>query len=297
MEPGKEPHAAREPRVGQPSSRTMFRTPLFIIPSSSHFFNKVRPVFKNGDKLLMSNYCPISILSSLSKIFEKIIYKRLFYFFDKHKLLLPNQYDFRPGFNTTHAITDIFTTTAYESMNNNQYTGLIFLDLEKVCDSVDYNLVSKLNHYRIRCVARSLLSSYLTNWKQSVTINNYCSTSLNINNGVPQWSTLGPLIFLIYINDLGNNIVSNPRLFADGTCICISADTITNLEYLINSELLSINNWLNAKKLILNALKSKALIIPPKTGQPVPNLKLTIDSREISIVDSVSYLTFYLDNN
>ena len=79
---------------------------------------KVIPVFKTGDMLLMSNYSLISILSSFLKIFEKIIYKRLFSFFDKHKVLSPNQYGFRPGFNTTHAITNI-VTTADEDMSNN----------------------------------------------------------------------------------------------------------------------------------------------------------------------------------
>ena len=72
--------------------------------------------------------------------------------------------------------------------------------------------------------------------------------------------------------------------------------TTTNLEYLMNSELLSVNNWLSVNKLILSALKSKALIIPPKTQQQTPNLKITIDSSEISVVDSVKYLGVYLDN-
>ena len=214
---------------------------------------KIIPVFKTGDKLLMSNNRSISILSSFSKIFEKCIYKRLFSFFNKRKVLSPNEYGFRTGFNTTHAITDI-VTTAYENMGNNHYTGLIFLDLKKAFDTVSQKiLLSKLNHYGIRGVAHSLLSSYLTNRKQSVTINNYCSTPLNISNGVPLESTLGPLLFLIYINDLENSILTNPRLFADDTCICVNADTISNLEYLINSELPRVNNWLNANKLILNA--------------------------------------------
>ena len=102
--------------------------------------------------------------------------------------------------------------------------------------------------------------------------------------------------FLIYVNDLENSIFTNPHLFANDTCICVNADTIYNLEYLINSKLLSINNWLNANKLILNALKSKALIIPPKTRQQAPNLKITIDSCKISVVESVKYLGIYLDN-
>ena len=101
---------------------------------------KIIPVLKTGDELLMSNYRHILILSSYSKIFEKIIYERLFSFFDKHKVLSPNQYGFRPGFKTTHTITDI-VTSAYENMSNNHYTGLIFLDLEKAFDTVYHNIL------------------------------------------------------------------------------------------------------------------------------------------------------------
>ena len=113
---------------------------------------------------------------------KNVFIKDYFSFFDKHKVLSPNQYDFRPEFNTTHAITDI-VTTAYENMNSNHYTGLTFLDLKKAFDTFPHILLSKLNHHGNRGVAHSLLSSYITNWKQSVTINNYCSTPLNINNG------------------------------------------------------------------------------------------------------------------
>ena len=203
---------------------------------------------------------------------------------------------FRPGFNTTNAITDI-VSTAYETVGNNHYSGLIFLDLKRAFDTVNHNiLLSKLNLYGIQGFAHSFLSSYLTYRKQSVSINNYCSTPLNINNGVPQESTLGPLLFLIYVNDLENSILTNPRLFADGTCICVDADAISNLEYLMNSELPRVNNWLNANKLILNALKSKALIIPPKTREQVSNLEITTDSSQIFVVKSVKYLGIYLGN-
>ena len=178
-------------------------------------------------------------------------------------------------------------TTAYENMSNNHYSGLILCDLKKAFDTVNHNvLLSKLSLYEIRGVVHSLLSSYLTNRKQRVTINNYCSTPLNINNGVPQGSTLRPLLFFININDLENSIFTNPHLFADDACICVNADTISNLEYLLNTELLSVNNWPNANELIQNALKSKALIIHPKTRQQGPNLNITIDSCQISVVES-----------
>ena len=98
----------------------------------------------------MSNYSPISLSSSLSKIFEKIIYKRRFSFFDKHKVLSPHQYSFRPGFNTTHAIAHI-VTSAFENMSSSHHTGLIFLDLKKAFGTVNHDiLLSKQNHYWIR---------------------------------------------------------------------------------------------------------------------------------------------------
>ena len=105
----------------------------------------------------MSNYRHISILSNFAKIFEKIIYKRLFSFFDKHIVLSPNQCGFRPGFNTTHVITDI-VTTVYKNLSNNHNTGLIFLDLKKAFDTVNHSiLLSKLNHYEIRGAAQFII--------------------------------------------------------------------------------------------------------------------------------------------
>ena len=107
----------------------------------------------------MSNYRPVSMLCSLSKIFEKIIYKRLFFFFffGKHKFLLSNQYSFRYGFNATHAIMDV-VTTAYENIINNHYTGLIFLDLKKAFDIVNHNiLLGKLNHYARSCAQLTII--------------------------------------------------------------------------------------------------------------------------------------------
>ena len=182
-------------------------------------------------------------------------------------------------------------------MTYNYYTGPIFLDLKKAFDTVNHNILfSKPNHCGIRGVAHSLLSSYLTNRKQSVTINNYCFTPLNINNGVPQGSTLRPLLFLIYIINLENIIFTNPHSFADDTCICVNADTLSDMKYSIYSELKSAKNWLKANKLILNALKSKALIKPPKTRQQPPNFKITIESCQISVAEFVKYLGIYFDN-
>ena len=126
------------------------------------------------------------------------------------------------------------TTTT--NINNHEFTGLVFLDLKKAFDSVSHSiLLRKLNHYDIRRQAHNLLSSYLEDRKQYVTDNNITSTTESIEYGVPQGSTLGPLLFLIYINDIVNSTSSLPRLFADDTCLNINADSLSNLKLIINS--------------------------------------------------------------
>ena len=225
---------------------------------------KVIPVFKAGDKGKVSNYRPISLLSVFSKILEKLVYTRTVDFLNSHSVLVPTQYGFRPKFSTIHAVLDIITS-CYDNMAINMYTGLALLDLAKAFDTVNHNiLLKKLDHYGIRGIANDFFRSYLTNRRQIVSINNSNSSLKFINIGVLQGSNLGPLLFLLFINDLPNCLESVPRLFADDTCLQVCAPSVEQLELKLNSELTKICKWMFANKLTLNASKSQALVISPK---------------------------------
>ena len=134
--------------------------------------SKVIPLFKKGDKLDVSNYRPISILTCFTKIFEKVIFNCLLNFFNKHSVLVSNQYGFQENCSTSHAILDILTST-YDNINNNQYTGMVTLDITKPFDTVCHKrFLIKLDHYGIRGTAFNLIQSYLNNRLQYVYINN-----------------------------------------------------------------------------------------------------------------------------
>ena len=191
---------------------------------------KIVPIFKKGERNNPTNYRTILILTSLAKIFDRIIYKRLITFLNKHKVILDTQYGFQSNGSTNHALTDVITNS-FENINKNLYTGLIFLDLKKVFNTVNHKiLLLKLNHYRIRGQANNLLRAFLKR-KQFVSINNHESPLLSNDYGVPQGSTQGPLLFLLYINDLPSSVNCTPRLFADDTCLLFSAPNPSKLHF------------------------------------------------------------------
>ena len=138
---------------------------------------------------------------------------------------------------------DVITAT-YDNIQNNLFTGLIFVDLKKAFDTVCHKtLLSKLFSYGIRGVALDLLTSYLNSRQQFVSLNQNQSDMIEVKLGIPQGSTLGPLFFLIYINDLPNAVNCVPRLFADDTCLVIQATNLDTLQTKINNELKTLYNW------------------------------------------------------
>ena len=222
---------------------------------------KVIPLFKKGCSMTASNYRPISLLSTFSKITKKLMYKRLYNFLEIHKILHSLQFGFRASHSVNHALI-IMTESIKNSLDNKTFGCGIFLDLQKAFDTVNHQiLLDKLEHYGIRGTALTWFKAYLSNRSQYVSVNGYSSNQLNVTCGVPQGSVLGPLLFLIYINDLPNSSSKlSFYLFADDTNIYFESHSLSILQKVVNKELRNVRKWLDANKLALNIDKTNCVI-------------------------------------
>ena len=213
---------------------------------------QVIPLFKGGNKLDCSNYRPISLLPTIGKLLEKLLSARLINHLNANNILSKHQYGFRKNHSTELAVNDI-----HEKLLHNLDKGLnsctVFLDLAKAFDSVDHTiLLQKLHKYGVRGIALKLFESYLSNRSQFVKVNGIKSSIQYILYGVPQGSILGPLLFLIFINDLPNSTNLFVKLFADDTFLCAQNADFKLLESEVNSDLDKVADWLLANKLTLN---------------------------------------------
>ena len=214
---------------------------------------KVIPIHNGGSTQDVNNYRPISLLSIFDKIIEKLMHKRLYSFLEKNNILFRNQFGFRKNNSTVCALAPI-TEMIKLSIDKGKFGCGIFIDLRKAFDTVNHEiLLMKLEHYGIRDNVLNWFHSYLSNRKQYVSINGESSEPLEINCGVLQGSVLGPLLFLLYINDLPNiSKVLDFYLFADDTNIYYESNSLQYLEKTINKELNKLYLWLNVKRLSLN---------------------------------------------
>ena len=223
--------------------------------------SRVVPIFKSGARNDCNNYRPIALISTFSKIFEKIVAIKLTNHIELNKLLSPNQFGFQKGLSTEHCILHLHNYIS-EALNNNKYAIGIFLDLQKAFDVVNHNvLLLKLEKMGIKGLALDWFRSYLSERRQKVDLGGSNSTEKNINMSVMQGSVLGPLLFLIFINDLPNaSVILKLLLFADDTCALDSDTDINRLISRVNNELQKIANWFVINKISVNVSKCKYII-------------------------------------
>ena len=246
---------------------------------------KVTPIFKSGKKELLTNYRPISVLSCFSKILERIMYNRVYNYLNDNNLLFHKQFGFRKSHSTDHALIELINST-YDSFNQNKYTLGVFIDLSKAFNTVDHNiLIDKLNLCVIKNNSLKWFSSYLSNRKQFIQAGAIKTSNLNIICGGPQGSILGPLLFVIYVNDLCNvSKIFEPIIFADDTNLFFSHKNIKELFHNANLELSKVFKWFNASRLSLNKDKTKYTLFHKareKDNIPLKLPSLFMSDREI----------------
>ena len=260
---------------------------------------KVIPLFKKGDHFYCNNYRPISLLPVFSKIFEKCFYSRLYNFLDKYDLIYKRQFGFRTKHSTNDALLNLIETTK-KMLDSGNFVCSVFLDLQKAFDTVDHNiLISKLNFYGIRGCANSWIKTFLCGRQQFSYILSQCSTLNNVKCGVPQGSTLGPLLFLLYINDLNTvfkKVISNH--FADDTYLIYSSSNLSTIESVFNHELKMLIEWLRCNKLSLNESKSEMILFRSKRKIcDTSRFSLKLNNFKLKPVSNIKYLGLFIDEN
>ena len=273
------------------SARLLRECPDLISDSLSIIFNrsiitgifpddwkcsKVIPLFKQGKRKDLNNYRPISIIPIVAKVFERIIYDQVNFFLTDNKLLSTSQSGFRSLHSTVTALLEATNDWAY-NIDHGNVNAVVFLDLKKAFDTVDHAiLLSKLNAYGI---GSEWFKSYLSDRNQKCFVNGFLSPNRSLSCGIPQGTILGPLLFLIYINDLPNCLEhSQARMYADDTHLTLASNNVRDINQNLNQDLVNVSEWLIANKLTLNQSKTEFMLIGSRqrlcTLSPLPSLEI-----------------------
>lgn len=254
---------------------------------------KIIPVFKSGDKKNVSNYRPISLTCQCCKLLEHIISRHIYDYVEREKILAASQHGFRKGLSTITQLLEI-THDFGQVINNRGQVDVLFLDLSKAFDRVPHNkLLLKLNHILQSHKLVKWLTSYLEGREQYVSFKGYESNSVPVDSGVPQGSVLGPLLFLLYINDITKNIEVKIRLFADD-CVLYNEIKSTQDQVTLNNCLEKIVAWCREWQMEINSSKTVHMTITRKKF-PI-EFSYNIGTQTVQKVDEYKYLGLHFND-
>ena len=223
---------------------------------------------------------------------------RIYKFFSDNNLIYSLQFGFRQKYSTVHALISL-TESIRKNLDEGNIGCGIFVDLQKAFDTVEHDiLLSKREHYGVSGLANEWFKSYLSNRKQYVSINGYDSNLADVKFGVPQGSVLGPLLFLIYINDLNQALkFCKVHHFADDTNLIHFSKSVNRLNKHVNLDLKNLTYWLNANKIALNVKKTELVIFKHQRKKLDSPIKIKLSHKKLYSSKSVKYLDIKIDEN
>ena len=244
---------------------------------------RVVPIHKGGSTGDPNNFRPVSLLPLVGKVFEKILKSQIVSYLEENSLLNVSQFGFRKGLSTSMAVNDL-AEFIYAGFEGKHLTGACLCDLSKAFDCVSHSLlIRKLEHYNFSKLSIDLLKSYLSNRSQFVSVRGVSSDTMPITMGVPQGSVLGPILFLIFINDLPYCLSKAKfTLFADDTTLAVQGNSLEELVGRLGEARSRVEDWFSSNLLSLNAAKSETIIFGLNTdleSKAVKFLGTMIDSK------------------